>query len=69
MFMLRNILLGKLGVAIFASLLVGVICISQPARGRYDLSQTVRWIGGGAFFLMLGFVLIGALVLMFWKKN
>lgn len=62
--MWRTILLGKLSVSILATLLVGVICVTQPWRVNYPLSQSSKWVAVGVFFLGLGIFQIAAVYLM-----
>ncbi len=66
--MWRTILLGKLGVSILASLIVGGVCLSQPSRHEYTVLQASSWIGVGIFFLLLGIAQIVAIYLM-TRKN
>ncbi len=61
--MWRTILLGKLGISILASFLVGGVCLSQPGRGEYTLIQTIQWLGVGVFFVCLG---IGQLMAVYF---
>ncbi len=62
--MFRNILLGKLGVSILASLAVGGFCVSQPWRQQYTLIESGSWIGVGLFFLVLAVAQVAAVYLM-----
>ena len=71
--MWRAILLGKLGVSILASLVVGILCVSQPWRHEYAFVGKARWIGIGIFFLLLAIVQIGAIFVLMnkgqWKSK
>ena len=62
--MWRTILLGKLGISILASLIVGFVCVSQPWRAEYTIGQASSWIGVGIFFLVLSICQILAVYLM-----
>ncbi len=67
--MWRSLLLGKLSVAILASLAIGAICISQPWRVTGPLNESLGWFATGAFFLVLGIGLLLAVFLMFRKPK
>lgn len=51
--MWRAILLGKLAISILATLVVGGLCASRPWRVEMPMMESARWIGIGAFFLLL----------------
>lgn len=67
--MWRSLLLGKLSVAILASLAVGAICISRPWRIPGPLNESLGWFVTGAFFLLLGLGLVLAIFFMFRKPK
>lgn len=67
--MWRTILLSKLGISILASLLIGGVCLTQPWRGVYTLTQTTQWIGVGVFFVVLGIIQVTVVYLLFRKKQ
>jgi len=67
--MWRAILLGKLAVSILASFVVGGICASQPWRNDYTFIQSAKWIGLGAFFLILAIAQIVVVYLLLKKKK
>jgi hypothetical protein len=67
--MWRTILLGKLGVSIVASLVVGGVCISQPWRKSYTFLQSSSWVGVGAFFFLLALAQITAIYFMTRKPR
>ena len=51
--MWRAILLGKLGISISATLIVGGLCASRPWRVEMPMLESAQWIGIGAFFILL----------------
>lgn len=67
--MWRTILLGKLSLSIFASLVVGVICVSLPWREERDLLEDFRWIGLGVFFFVLAVMQVVAILMLFKKAK
>ena len=62
--MFRTILLGKLGVSILASMVVGGFCVTQPWRNEYTMIESGSWIGVGVFFFVLAIAQIAAIYLM-----
>ena len=65
----RAILLGKLLLGIVASLIVGGICVSLPWRQPgLAMGEQLRWIGAGAFFLLLGAALILTIWILFRRR-
>jgi len=67
--MWRNYLLGKMTVAAIASLIIGGVCISRPWRVPEALSDSVGWLGTGAFFLLLSVALFGTIFVLFRKPK
>jgi hypothetical protein len=67
--MWRTLLLGKLGISILASLLIGGTCLTQPWRGEYTLTQTTQWFGAGIFFGVLGIIQLLVVYLLLRKKR
>jgi len=67
--MWRALLLGKLTVSILASFIVGVICVSQPWRHEYSMMASARWIGTGAFLLVLSAVQIWVIYFLMKKRT
>jgi len=61
--MWRAILLGKLAISIVATLVVGGLCASRPWRVEMPILESARWIGIGAFFLLL------AVLQVAWIQN
>ena len=62
--MWRTILLGKLGISIVATFVVGVACASRPWRAELTGVETMQWIGIGAFFILLGLLQIATIYLL-----
>ena len=67
--MWRNYLLGKMFVAAIASLIIGAVCISRPWRVPGPLSDSLGWIGTGAFFLILAFGMVATIFVLFRKPK
>ena len=67
--MWRTILLGKLGVSILASLIVGGVCVTQPWRNEYSIIQSTSWIGVGSFFLLLAVAQLAAIYFLTRKNH
>ncbi len=62
--MWRTILLGKLGISIIATFVVGAACASRPWRVELTGVETMQWIGIGAFFILLGLLQIATIYLL-----
>ena len=61
--------MGKLVLGIIASLVVGGICVSLPWRKPgLVMSDQLRWIGAGLFFLGLAIVLILTIWILFRRR-
>lgn len=67
--MWRNYLLGKMSIAALASLIIGGVCISRPWRVPSPLSDSVGWLGTGAFFLILSVALLATIFVLFRKPK
>ena len=67
--MWRSILLGKLGISILASFVVGGICVTRPRRVELDFAESSRWTGLGIFFLILGVAQIAVIYLLTKKPK
>ena len=65
--MWRNYLIGKLAVAIVASYAIGAICVSYPWRSPEPWTESLDWLGTGAFFVLLGTALLAAVYLLHRK--
>ena len=67
--MWRNYLLGKMSVAAIASLIIGAVCISRPWRVPGALSDSLGWLGTGAFFLILAVGMAVTIFVLFRKPK
>lgn len=67
--MWRTLLLGKLSISILASFVVGGICVTQPSRHAYGMTESARWIGVGIFFLTLGAAQVAVIIFLMNRKN
>ena len=65
--MWRNLLLGKMSVAILASLVTGAICISLPWRRATPWTESLGWLGTGVFFLLLAIGMTASIFFMMRK--
>ncbi len=65
--MWRNVLLAKVSVAILSSFAIGGICLSRPWRTSEPWTESLGWLGTGAFFIVLAIGLTAAVFLMHRK--
>jgi hypothetical protein len=49
--------------------MVGAVCISRPWRVTLSVAESSKWIGVGAFFLLLAIAQVAVIVFLAWPKK